>query len=536
MLVAVDMTGKKRIALLEDKDELKMLSSSNQLSCPQCHRRAFFHAGVKKLFHFKHESHVECINDGEPETFEHLNGKLLIYKWLKDNYSEAKIELEHRINKTNQIADVYACFPDGQSYAFEIQCSFITEEKWTERSLLYKQANIIDFWLFGSNFYKEVPVKSDEIGTKLKLKSLLIAVNRRKRDICFIDVEQRSIKQVGTYLGISRHTETYFEVDIHTYSIQEMQIYQTKILGNSKTFSKYEEWSLSREDEASRLWERRKKNRLSVAAGIAAANERKRLFRIKQETYTKQFLNHFDINNLMSTMTRIDRDLFHKLITKHRLTTKNFPGIFKIFLEHSEYVYTPYPLWQLWIYDRYIYSNNNLRKNVWPEYIYKDFKGVFRISKKHGYEIAILIKEYLIRLSQVGILETNSYNTYKKPFKIKSYIAPIIIDFNKNSYLAFILSDLYSSDYFEDKQSVNVINTLENYRKLVQLEIERPAKVDTALFDYVFLSIEEGTMILDSNETTFFYKLFGRVYDRKKITIDEYNTFTTWLEWKSQEQ
>ncbi|MGE7923363.1 competence protein CoiA [Viridibacillus arvi] len=107
MFVAIDLNGEKQFAFHDDKVRLKSLSAAKELYCPNCQKQVFFRGGPKRIHHFYHEAHVECSFVGEPETQEHLGGKLAIYNWLKEQYPNAYVVLEERITKTNQIADVY---------------------------------------------------------------------------------------------------------------------------------------------------------------------------------------------------------------------------------------------------------------------------------------------------------------------------------------------------------------------------------------------------------------------------------------------
>lgn len=108
-------------------------------------KNVFFIGGTKKIQHFYHERHVECSFVGEPETQEHLGGKLAIYHWLKKKYPNAYVALEERIAKTNQIADVYADFGNGHKFAFEIN---VRNKRLERRKLYEKRGNKIHlaFW------------------------------------------------------------------------------------------------------------------------------------------------------------------------------------------------------------------------------------------------------------------------------------------------------------------------------------------------------------------------------------------------------
>ncbi|WP_162142458.1 competence protein CoiA family protein [Aneurinibacillus terranovensis] len=50
--------------------------------------------------------------------------------------------------------------PSGERWAFEFQCSRISETVWLERHNLYKRANIVDFWILGGKRAKNKTVHS----------------------------------------------------------------------------------------------------------------------------------------------------------------------------------------------------------------------------------------------------------------------------------------------------------------------------------------------------------------------------------------
>lgn len=106
MFIAINKSGVKHFAFWENKEHLYAFAKTKELHCPHCQKNVFFRGGTKKIHHFYHERHVECSFVGEPETQEHLGGKLAIYNWLKEKYPNAYVALEERITKTNQIADM----------------------------------------------------------------------------------------------------------------------------------------------------------------------------------------------------------------------------------------------------------------------------------------------------------------------------------------------------------------------------------------------------------------------------------------------
>lgn len=152
MLISENVDTLDRIEANRDKkSELIILSKKHQLRCPIpiCHHQVIFKCGDKKIPHFAHKN--KCVyTDHEPESQDHLNGKLLLEKILIKLFPNSTVEKESWIKETNQQADVLVTHKDGKRLAFEIQCSKISGHKWEERHNLYKTANIKDFWILNN--------------------------------------------------------------------------------------------------------------------------------------------------------------------------------------------------------------------------------------------------------------------------------------------------------------------------------------------------------------------------------------------------
>lgn len=524
LLVAEDLQGQKQIASLEAEEHLRTLSKAKQIRCPHCGRRVIYHAGKVKIPHFNHEPHVECTYSGEGETQEHLNGKLIIYNWLKGKYPAAQVELEYRIVETNQIADVYAAFPNGQKIAFEIQCAIISKTKWIERSLLYKEANIFDFWLWGKNYFNEKEEKREKNTpqtVKLKLRDLLVHVNRRKKYVCFLDVQTKEFNQIGNFLGLEKESTTVFSANLSTYKVSETLINKAKILGDLHTHSKYKEWCLRRTDKVHKLLTERRQKKEQLRLESEKRELQEKIFEENKRAYMN-YLNSFDLTNIMSDMTSYEKNLFQQLLEKHNYNNKNFPGIFKIFFEKSLNVRTPYPLWQLWIYDQYIYSNK--KPTVWTKKIYPEFKKKFSFHYSYKEEVFGLILRYLSALSDVGMLKSPFYSY--KPYKINWNIAPIINDFKMNSYIAYGLSSFGGFSNLNDlstKQKFFIVNAIKEYERLVALKSDSPAQIDSEFIPFVNNALEKD-IYLSPEELTFINAILKRVKNNLFVTQVEYDT------------
>lgn len=150
MLTAITKDNRKINVFDNDIEYLKKLNKEKALFCPECGNQLILKSGTKKITHFSHVSKCNY-KYSEPETEEHIKGKLIIRDWLIKKYPNARVELEYKVKETNQRTDVMLIMPDGKHYAFEFQCSTITESEWKERHELYKKANIFDFWILGSS-------------------------------------------------------------------------------------------------------------------------------------------------------------------------------------------------------------------------------------------------------------------------------------------------------------------------------------------------------------------------------------------------
>lgn len=127
---------------------------------------------ISQYFRHKDKS-KEC--DGlyhEPETEEHIKGKILLYNWLKKLETEkviSNVQLESYIKETKQRPDMYF-EQDGVRYVIEFQCTPIATE-YLKRRELYRLAGIKDIWVLGLEKYSIDGINKiiEEDGNQLKL-------------------------------------------------------------------------------------------------------------------------------------------------------------------------------------------------------------------------------------------------------------------------------------------------------------------------------------------------------------------------------
>lgn len=115
--------------------------------CLLCGKEVRLKKGFVMRPHFAHVSLEACPFHHETESPEHLELKLGLYQWAKQN-SDA--EVESPLQAFQQIADVL--LPD-QKIALEVQCSSLSMERLKERSDAYHKHGYQVYWLLGKNLW-----------------------------------------------------------------------------------------------------------------------------------------------------------------------------------------------------------------------------------------------------------------------------------------------------------------------------------------------------------------------------------------------
>lgn len=145
--------GKKTIYAIDkgNKETLKKWSNKGVLKCPICNEVLVFKAGKIKTWHFAHKVDSDCESKSfEPETEEHLKGKVILYKWLKKQPNIKEVELEKWLSDLKLRPDLAFEDSSGKNYCIEFQCSPTTLEHIYFKNNLYKTLNYHPIWIFGT--------------------------------------------------------------------------------------------------------------------------------------------------------------------------------------------------------------------------------------------------------------------------------------------------------------------------------------------------------------------------------------------------
>lgn len=157
-----------------DKYKLKQWSDKNKLICPDCGKYYEYCHGeiVPPYFRHKEKSKDCSAIFSEPETLEHIEGKLILYKWLLEKQEIGiikNLQLEYFIKSTKQRPDIYFEI-ENDKYVIEFQCTPIASE-FLKRRELYKLANINDIWILGLYKYN-LDIDNDQISHSTYYKTI----------------------------------------------------------------------------------------------------------------------------------------------------------------------------------------------------------------------------------------------------------------------------------------------------------------------------------------------------------------------------
>ncbi|WP_460291740.1 competence protein CoiA, partial [Bacillus cereus] len=347
-----------------DKVILKQMSKDSELFCPECERQLVYCHGTIKIPYFRHKVDDNCELDLSGETEEHKKGKLLIYNFLKMKYPDTYVDLEYKIQETGQRADVICISRNNEMFAFEIQCSKIPIDKWIERFDLYKNANVNQLWIAGKNLIKELGVLEENSSKNhYKFSGLAEEIYEYQSFLPLLDTENETIDVLHHSLA---KEDFYYERQRNFPSLVKTPL-DTTYLYNGCLVNDVIRATIERAEEI-----RRKKQEIEEAKHRAHLRklEIERENTLRRNAYKIEHSNKY-LNLFQKTDVKFIRDrlmsqqeqwLFNKLVTKHQYTISNFPGIFQTVVNYMELIETPPILWQLWIYDCFIF-NKTKEKN-----------------------------------------------------------------------------------------------------------------------------------------------------------------------------
>lgn len=179
-----------------NKETLKKWANKNIILCPICGKSYEYCHGDIKHPYFRHKEKANCTDKySEPETEEHIKGKIILYKWLCSLKNVSDVILEGWIAESHQRPDIMFKIGDKQ-FVIEFQCSPIATE-YNERHKLYETAGIIDIWIIGKEKYTGYKYIASQTYYQLNIQTSKLKITK-------------SYKQVASYF---KHLIGFIDID-----------------------------------------------------------------------------------------------------------------------------------------------------------------------------------------------------------------------------------------------------------------------------------------------------------------------------------
>ncbi|MFE4525030.1 competence protein CoiA [Cytobacillus firmus] len=445
---------------VENQYKIKEMCNKEELLCPECRGAVEFRAGKIQRSYFAHKSRECSYPYGEPESEQHMNGKSQLAYWLKKLYPSSQVELEYKIAETNQRSDVLVLHPSGERWAFEYQCSPIPGEVWEERHRLYNTAGIKDFWILGSHFNDWKDSDRPNIYLRRDLERAIFnnygyvyyfgpnSLKDQENNYCFNILRGGKLATKTILEGAAEFTK----LNLNSTSIVEDELWNEEILkyfANRSTILQLNEkpvlysmayeylLRLEKEKEERDEDERRKKE-----------EKNRPVYNEFYKSLVQQRKKQYDM------LTYQERKLFHHLCNKHGFSLETLPGVFFPEIENAHLIKTPPFVWQLWIYDQFIFKQKRIQNkkdiaSVWVPAVNEKFKwmrrqGYFRIEKvkdEYGGYYIFAPGDFIDYLSRIGVTKRRSIKNSKFHEIISDYIHPssslqesIFVEWNSFKY------------------------------------------------------------------------------------------------------
>lgn len=372
MFIAIDEQQKMVNSLSMDEEILRKKSRNKEIFCPDCRHNVRFRSGTFRA-HFYHEKNG-CTNPfAEPESETHLKGKVLLYGWLKSLYPSANVQLEWKVDETNQRSDVMVLHNNGERWAFEFQCTPISEEVWKERHDLYAQAGITDFWILSSHISRFFT----EGNTSLRLtRDLEKGIFKNQKRIYYLNVENEQFHVIRGGELYSKtmlsDTDTFILPVVET-TLTGLEIWHKKMLSyyaDDKHIYKLEDNQILFDI----TWEELDK----------IHQKRQEQAREKQNEYFRLLIN--TRNSEWGYLSEKEKIIVKELFIKHHYSLENLPGFFFCEAPAQYEVETPSFLIQLWLYDQLIYQKSKTpsKKHNFPVLYAPNALTALNLLKRRG--------------------------------------------------------------------------------------------------------------------------------------------------------
>lgn len=174
-----------------------------QYRCPGCNKNVFLKKGQIRMPHFSHRTTDECQTFSEGETEEHLEGKRLLFDFLRMLHMD--VEMEAYLPNLQQRPDLLI---PSKKIAIEFQCSYLPIERMIERSNGYTQNGYRVIWILGKKYHFVKKITSfqkifvQDIG--IERPYYLQLDTKKKQLVCFMELNGDRTRS-SIILNLSTH-------------------------------------------------------------------------------------------------------------------------------------------------------------------------------------------------------------------------------------------------------------------------------------------------------------------------------------------
>src|SRR5699024_643190 len=260
--------------------------------------------------------------------------------------------------------------------------------------------------------------------------------------VFFLDTINETIKGFYEHNFKYWHSETILCSDEEDFDLIEAKIFK-QVIGTDKIRDDFKKWYIKKKENE--LKERQLEEEEKRNEAIRREREKQRVLIYEQrrnEYLTK--LNDFRLDDIRHGMSRKEIALFDQLLEKHQYDDSTFPGVFNVYTGYNHLISTPHYLWQLWIFDRFIYHKIEPNDKIWLPNIQKELqrlarKGKFRYKKSDDDHFIFAVYRYFKKLSLLDNMRQLGFYSGKYQKIIKNQL-PLNEDKEINKCVAYYLS------------------------------------------------------------------------------------------------
>ncbi|EES49362.1 competence protein CoiA family protein [Clostridium botulinum] len=192
-ICAYDVTNLNYALNYELKKEWKIAGKYGELICENCGQEVQLRVNDprQRTPHFSHkitDNKCPFTNNDFRESEDHKKGKMLLYHYFKDKYSDVKPMLNHRFSNRRK-EDLYIEFNNGDKLAVEYQRTELDILEWQERQDEYTKEGINVIWLIAG---KEADLKVKEKQVEVTFFQQIM-LNELDKVAVFLDVNSSKL-------------------------------------------------------------------------------------------------------------------------------------------------------------------------------------------------------------------------------------------------------------------------------------------------------------------------------------------------------